>query len=185
MTKNYINNKDLYNALVEHRKNYDEAISKGEEPPEIPRYIAESFQSIGRGLAKTYRWSGYTWKEDMISLGIIDCVKYWRTFDPASGKNPFAFFTTVFKSAFYRYCNKEEREKYIKCKMTINKGIDNKFDVVGDDDSDDVPQQIDTYENIGEFVASYEARLQEQKLKNKKQEAKPQQEKKESTKDLF
>lgn len=169
MSRNYINNRDLYNALVEHRKIYDKCIDEGLEPPELPRYICESFMAIGKGLAKKPRFSSYSWKEDMISLGVLDCVKYWKTFNPEKTENPFAFFTAVFMAAFFRYNNKEEKEKYVKFKTCITKGIDNTFEVVDNDTFDDETsvQTEMPYENIGAFVDEYEKRIDEQKSKQK------------------
>ena len=171
MARNYVNNKDLYNALVEHRKVYDECIKNGKEPPELPRYVGESFLAIGRGLAKKYRFASYSWKEDLISLGLLDCVKYWRTFNPEKSNNPFAFFTAVFTAAFFRYNNREEKEKYIKYKTCIMKGMEGQFlslrDEDGSDDDTMRQEQLAPYENIGEFVDEYEKRLDVQKEKNR------------------
>lgn len=182
MARNYINNKDLYNALIEHRKNYDEAIAQGKTPPELPRYICESFMAIGNGIAKKPRFSSYSWKEDMISLGILDCVKYWKTFNPNKTDNPFAFFTAVFKAAFFRYNNKEEKEKYVKFKTCISKGIDGSSSDEDDDLEDHKVKQDMPYENIGTFVDEYEKRLDEQKNKQKSTAV---QKKKPKTKRLF
>ena len=39
-------------------------------------------------------------KEDCISNAILDCLQYWRNFDPEKSKNPFAYFTSVATNGF-------------------------------------------------------------------------------------
>ena len=41
--KNYINNKDMYNALCDYLNKYSECIEQQKETPRIPDYIGQAF----------------------------------------------------------------------------------------------------------------------------------------------
>lgn len=114
--KNYINNKDLYNAIVEHRNKVDKHIAekKNSEPPAIPDYVGECFMLIAKNLAKRPNFSGYTFKDEFIEDGIENCVIGYYSFNPEKYNNPFAYFTKIIWFAFLRRIEKESKQSYIK-----------------------------------------------------------------------
>lgn len=114
--KNYINNKTLYEALIEHKKKFTEAKELGIIKPQASNYIGESILLICNNLGKKLNFSGYTYKSDMISDGIMDCVAAVDNFDPEKTNNPFAYFTQIAWNAFVRRIQKEKKQTYIKHK---------------------------------------------------------------------
>lgn len=120
--KNYINNKDFYDAIVQ----YHERLKKHREEkrntpePRIPDYIGECFMLLARKIASRPNFSGYTYRDEMIDDGIENCVIGFHSFNPEKYQNPFSYFTQIIWFAFLRRIAKEEKHSYIKHKMLIN-----------------------------------------------------------------
>ena len=57
----------------------------------------------------------YTYRDDMISDGIENCLQYLDNFDPDKSNNPFAYFTQIIYYAFIRRIQKEKKQ------TTLNK----------------------------------------------------------------
>ena len=117
--KNYVNNKDLLAALIEYKSKCVEAEESGEKNPQVPDYIGKCIMLIAQRLSTRPNFSGYMYKEEMVSDGIENCLQYIHNFNPEKSKNPFAYFTQITYYAFIRRIQKEKRQmetkfKYIK-----------------------------------------------------------------------
>ena len=112
--KHYVNNVDLFDALVIHKEKVLAAKEAGKESPRIPHYIGEAIMKIATHLAYKPNFSNYTFREEMISDGIENCLLYLNNFDPAKSKNPFAYFTQIIYFAFLRRIQREKRHLYTK-----------------------------------------------------------------------
>lgn len=93
--------------------------------PRVPEYIGMAIYMIATKLATKPNFSGYSYKDEMISDGIENCLMYLHNFDPDKSKNPFAYFTTIIYYAFLRRIQKEQKQQYIKQKSLINSSIMN------------------------------------------------------------
>ena len=100
--KHYINNEDFLKALVDYKTACKLAKKEKRPPPAIPNYIGECFMKIAEGLSHKPNFINYTYRDEMISDGIENCLQYFDNFDPAKSKNPFAYFTQVIYFAFLR-----------------------------------------------------------------------------------
>jgi len=71
---------------------------------------------IARNLSSKGSFHGYTWKEDMVSDGVLTCIRYMYNFDPIRFKNPnpFAYFTSIIRNAFLNYIKKQKKHSEIK-----------------------------------------------------------------------
>jgi len=118
--KNYINNKTLYLSMIDHRTKLKESILNEKIKPQVSNYIGQSILLICNNLAKKPNFSGYTYKQEMISDGIIDCIAAVDNFDPERTSNPFAYFTQIAWNAFIRRIHKEKKQTYIKHKNFEN-----------------------------------------------------------------
>lgn len=116
--KNYINNKDLYEALVQYQKDCRDAENSGEEKPIVPKYIGESIYQIATRLSTKPNFSGYSFRDDMVMDGIENCLQYMHNFDPEKTQNPFAYFTQIIWYAFLRRIAKEKKQMYIRYKSS-------------------------------------------------------------------
>ena len=118
VTRNYVNNKDLLEALIAYQKDCREAEDAGEERPRVPDYIGTCIYQIATRLATKPNFSGYSYKEDMISDGIENCLLYINNFNPDKSQNPFAYFTQIIWYAFLRRIQKEKKQMYIRFKSS-------------------------------------------------------------------
>ncbi len=149
---NYINNKTLYAAMIEHRTKLAESKEQEKPKPQVSNYIGESILLICNNLAKKPNFSGYTYKQDMISDGIIDCVAAVDNFNPDKTNNPFAYFTQIAWNAFIRRIAKEKKQTYVK-----HKNYENTF-LMGHHGGD-AHAQLVSNEFSDEIIRSYENKL--------------------------
>lgn len=113
---NYINNKKMYSVIKEYSKKVKDAEDSGEEKPQIPNYLGECFIQIANRLSRRPNFFNYTYKEEMISDGIENCIMAIDNFDCEKTNNPFAYFTQVIWYAFLRRIEKEKKQTYVKYK---------------------------------------------------------------------
>jgi DNA-directed RNA polymerase specialized sigma24 family protein len=164
--KNYINNKTLYESMVEYKEKLKISEDNDIVKPQISNYIGQSIMLICNNLAKKPNFSGYTYKQDMISDAIIDCVAAVDKFDPSRTNNPFAYFTQIAWHAFLRRLQKEKKQTYIK-----HKNYENSY-LMNDLWEGDFNVQMLSNEYSNELVKSYENKLTDDKKKVKLAELK-------------
>ena len=153
-SKHYINNEDFLKALVSYKESCQNATKKGLPKPNIPNYIGECFMKIAEGLSHKPNFINYTYRDEMISDGIENCLMYFENFDPSKSKNPFAYFTQVIYFAFLRRIQKEKKQLYVKYKATEMYGILDEFEMLESEDGS--TKQFELYDNISEFIENYE-----------------------------
>ena len=88
-----------------------ESEAAGDEPPQITNYLGECILKIANHLSYRPNFIKYTYREEMISDGIENCLQYIDRFDPAKSSNPFAYFTQIIYYAFVRRITKERNNK--------------------------------------------------------------------------
>ena len=118
--KNYINNPEFLEAVVAYKKLCVEAENSGDDLPQIPNYIGECIFKISTRLASRPNFSGYSYKDDMISDGLENAIQALGNFDPEKSSNPFAYFTQIIWYAFLRRIEKEKKQLYVKHKVVEN-----------------------------------------------------------------
>ena len=106
----YIDNQQFLAALLEHRERVQAAKEAGGEPPQISNYLGECFIKIARHLSYKSNFINYSYKDEMISDAIENCLAVVNNFDPAKSKNPFAYFTQITFYAFVRRIQKEKKQ---------------------------------------------------------------------------
>lgn len=161
--RNYVNNRDLLEALIEYQKKCKEAEDSGDEAPRVPDYIGKCIYQIATRLATKPNFSGYTYKDDMISDGIENCLKYMHNFDPEKSQNPFAYFTRIIWNAFLQRIKKEKKQMYIRFKSSQSM-----IATGGTYDSGEVQLNLNTSADyINQFIEDYEDKLGGGKKKGK------------------
>jgi hypothetical protein len=161
--RNYVNNKDLLEALIIYQKDCREAEDQGEETPRVPDYIGTCIFQIATRLATKPNFSGYSYKEDMISDGIENCLQYIHNFNPDKSQNPFAYFTQIIWYAFLRRIQKEKKQMYIRFKSSQS------MMASGDTYSgDEIQLNLNTNADyMNSFIEDFEDKLQRDKQKKK------------------
>lgn len=59
-------------------------------------------------------FSGYTWRQDMISEAVCTCLRYLRNFNLEKSTNAFAYVTQIMKNAFKLYIIEQKKHSKIK-----------------------------------------------------------------------
>jgi len=162
--RNYVNNKDLLQALIDYRSACKEAEEVGDPSPRIPDYIGKCIFMMANRIATRPNFSGYSYKEDMISDGIENCIQYIHNFNPDKSQNPFAYFTQIIWYAFIRRIQKEKKQMYIKFKASQNMFTD--LDVIDSDGNEMGGAQQPEY--ISEFIEDFEEKNLKKKPKDSK-----------------
>tara|TARA_R100001163_G_C5044372_1_gene181883 strand:+ start:583 stop:1119 length:537 start_codon:yes stop_codon:yes gene_type:complete len=164
----YVDNKQLYAVMVEYKKAVNESEESGDIKPQIPNYVGRCLLQIANRLATKPNFANYTFKDDMISDGIENCVSYIHNFDPEKSNNPFAYFTQIIYYAFLRRIQKEKKQLYIKHKSLEQSVLFNSL-VEGDDMGIGNNVEIGS-DYMNDFVKNFEAK--EVKTKEKRKQAK-------------
>jgi len=159
--KHYVSNQEFLEVLVKYKSDCKAAIKAKKEPPSIPNYIGECFMKIAEGLSHRPNFINYTFRDEMISDGIENCLMYFNNFDPEKSSNPFAYFTQIIYYAFLRRIQKEKKQMYVKYKSTEQLGILDEFEMMEFEDG--TTKQFELYDNITEFIENYEEKKRTKK----------------------
>jgi len=107
--------KNIYNWHKKHG-----TLDEFEQDP----YIIDCYMLLCKRLATKYNFSGYSYKEDMISEGLMNCYLYWHNFNPDKSTNVFAYFTQISSQAFVRYIKKEKKQSVVKDEIMRSMSLD-------------------------------------------------------------
>lgn len=163
----YVDNKKFYEEIVKHQQKCKDAIAEGKEEPRISNYLGECIYLMAEKISYMPKFVNYSFREEMVSDAIENCIVYFHDFNPEKYTNPFAYFTQVIYYAFLRRISKEEKDRYIKYKYfqetIIHTGDTERLTDV--DGNNLVPAQM--YDNLNSFMSKFEAKEEEKKRKRK------------------
>ena len=168
--RNYINNNEFLEAIKSYKKLCIEAEDSGDDAPRIPNYIGECIFKISTRLASRPNFSGYTYKDDMISDGLENAIQALGNFDPEKSSNPFAYFTQIIWYAFLRRIDKEKKQLYIKHKVIENSVIHGTAVEKNDGDSGDAAFIDLNNDYMNNFVQNFEDTMERKKIAKKEKE---------------
>ena len=120
----YVNNAQFLEAMKEWKERCKEAEELGDPQPPVTNYIGECFLKIANHLSYRPNFINYTYRDEMISDGIENCLQYASNFNPEKSKNPFAYFTQIIYYAFIRRIQKEKKQQHVKHKIIENMNVD-------------------------------------------------------------
>jgi len=113
MATNYIDNKRFTAAIREYYER------KQTNPNErIPEEIGGYLILLSKKLATRYNFNKYTYKDEMISDGILRSIEAFKSFDPMRS-NPFAYFTKVMFRTFVQRIKKEHSERSMRDRLIM------------------------------------------------------------------
>jgi DNA-directed RNA polymerase specialized sigma subunit len=119
--------------MVEYRMLVEKAKEEKKDKPPVTDYIGGCFLKIANHLSYRPNFINYTFRDDMISDGIENCLQYLNNFDPSKSNNPFAYFTQIIYYAFVRRIQKEKKQVIIKHKILTDSNFDDMTLQPGDD----------------------------------------------------
>ena len=170
--EHYVDNKLFLAKMIEYKKTCNKAEREKKEKPPVTNYIGSCFLKIANHLSFRPNFINYTFRDDMVSDGIENCLQYLSNFNPRKSKNPFAYFTQIIYYAFLRRIEKEKKQLYIKYKtMDEYNSIEDYVDMgemkgteASSISSGTSPMTADKRANIYDFISTFE----EKKRKKKK-----------------
>jgi len=156
--------------MVDFRQASLDAKANGTDRPRIPNYVGECILMIANRLSTKPNFVNYSYREEMISDGIENCICYIDNFDPLKSTNPFAYFTQIIYYAFLRRILKEKKQTYIKHKTLENSMLLNELYEQGEfSEQEFTPTHIDLdNDNMFDFIKSFEDNLLSKKKKRAK-----------------
>ena len=81
---NYLNNKELREEII-----------KCKELDELTPKAIDMFILLSEKVADNYTYKDPEDKKDCVASALMDCYRYWRSYDPDKTKNAFAYFSSV------------------------------------------------------------------------------------------
>ena len=166
-SEHYVDNKKFLQAMIEYKDKCDKAEKRNRKAPPVTDYIGECFLKIANHLSYRPNFINYTFRDDMISDGIENCLQYLKNFNPAKSNNPFAYFTQIIYYAFIRRIQKEKKQSSIKYRMIEQANID-EFAVLPGDTNNDYKNQFLEFLRKNKPSTDEQPKLKEIKVKKRK-----------------
>jgi hypothetical protein len=160
MSNNYIDNKQFLEAIIDRKATLKQCRKLKLQKPQLSNYIGSCLLLIAQNLSHLPRFKDYPHKEEMIGDAVENCVRYFDNYN-TKYKNPHAYFTQISYYAFVRRIKKEKDILYAKYKIHEQVGV------LGMDGAkeESINGQFQVYENIADFIATYEEKREERKQK--------------------
>ena len=168
----YINNKEFLKCLIDYQADIKKCKKEGKDKPYVSDYIAMCFLQIAQRLSYRPNFINYTYKDDMISDGLENCLAYMHNFNPEKSTNPFAYFTQIIYYAFLRRIQKEKKQQYIKYKVFTDQKteIEEEHEKLSNDFVNE-KGSADFHIHIKEFIDEMERKEKEKKHKRELKKA--------------
>jgi len=116
--RDYVSNKDLFNAIVEYRNKLFELRKKDPDAKLAPSdYIVDTIMLICQRRLNSFNFSTYTYRDEMLSDAYVDCFRDISKFDPERSQNPFSYFTSAANNAFKNRIKNEKAYLYTKYRV--------------------------------------------------------------------
>lgn len=149
----YIDNDALYIEFVKWTEARMLAENCGEPEPAIPQKIGEGILKIANNFSSKHNWhNNSSYREEMVSDAVINCIKYIRNFNTEKYKNPFSYFSQICYYSFLKTIDTEHIEDYVKHKSALNSKL---FQDIINGEIDDEDLILDDFEYNMESVESF------------------------------
>ena len=112
----YLSNKEMYAEVI-----------KCQENDEISDKLGKMFMILARRYATKPNFAGYSYKDEMISHGVVACVASLHKFNAEKGNNPFAYYTSIIHNAFIQILNREKNQHNIRDELLIQAELNPSF----------------------------------------------------------
>lgn len=115
---NYVDKEEFYGQLVAHKRKVQAALEQGKPIPPASDAIGLAIIKIAKGVASRYNFSKYSYRDEMVSDGILEATAAINKFDPDTSLNPFGYFSRVIWNSYLRTIDREDEQTYIRLKET-------------------------------------------------------------------
>ena len=103
------------------------AVISAKEAGKLSNDLAKMLMMLTRKYAQRPCFSGYTYKEDMISEALANLCQNALKFNPEKSKNPFAFYTSCINNSFLQV---EKKHRRIRDQLLIDMGENPSYNFV-------------------------------------------------------
>ena len=127
--KHYVDNEKFFKEMKKWKQAVIDAREVDEPDPPSTEYMGECFLKISENLAWRPNFINYTFRDDLVSDGIENCLLYAHNFSPDKSKNPFSYFNQIIHHAYVRRITKEKKQMHLKYLHVERSGIMEQIDV--------------------------------------------------------
>lgn len=113
----YVTNAQLIEAIAADKANGYKLSSR----------LAKYLWMIAERYSFSPSFAGYSFREDMVSIAVVNLCANWHKFDPAKSDNPFAFYTTAAYRSFLQYLADEKKHREIRDNLLVEAGANPSF----------------------------------------------------------
>ena len=113
----YVDNEKFFKEIKKWKQRVIDAREVDEPDPPSTEYMGECFLKISENLAWRPNFINYTFRDDLVSDGIENCLLYAHNFNPEKSKNPFSYFTQIIHHSYIRRITKEKKQMHIKYRI--------------------------------------------------------------------
>ena len=151
--RHYVDNEKFFEEIKKWKRRVVDAREVDETDPPSTEYMGECFLKICEHLAMRPNFINYTFRDDLVSDGIENCLLYAHNFNPEKSKNPFSYFTQIIHHAYVRRIVKERKLMHIKYLYVERSGILQQLSIDGEDNkkiSNQYVEYLHTHEKYAE-----------------------------------
>jgi hypothetical protein len=112
----YVTNADLLPAVLEAKK-----------LGRVTDKLAKMLLLIAERYSRKSWFSGYSYREDMVSVAVVNLCNNALKFNPETSKNPFAYYTTAIHRSFQNYKSDEKKHRNIRDALLLDAGANPSF----------------------------------------------------------
>ena len=165
--KHYVDNEKFFKEMKKWKQRILDAREVEDPDPPSTEYMAECFLKISENLAWRPNFINYTFRDDLVSDGIENCLLYAHNFNPEKSKNPFSYFTQIIHHAFIRRIQKEKKQMHLKYLYVERSGIMQQVSSAGEDNQKQVTTYIEYLHTHEKYAESpYKSQKKKNKIKN-------------------
>ncbi len=113
----YVTNAELLPLIAQDNANGNKLSSQ----------LARFLHMIAEKYSYSPSFAGYSFREDMVSIAVVNLCANWHKFNPEKSDNPFAFYTTAAYRSFLQYLAEEKKHREIKDSLLIEAGSSPSF----------------------------------------------------------
>lgn len=89
-----------------------EEFIKCKKTGELSDELVLMFQQIATRLSTKLKYSNPMDREDCISTAVMDCIKYWKNYDPEISDNAFAYVTSICRNGYAKFWRASSKMKF-------------------------------------------------------------------------
>ena len=104
-----------------------EAIAEDKKAGKLSNKLAKYLWMIAERYSYSPSFANYSFREDMVSIAVVNLCANWYKFDPEKSDNPFAFYTTAAYRSFLQYLAEEKKHREIRDNLLVEAGANPSF----------------------------------------------------------